>query len=245
MFTSLHFVRGRIRCVNPFSESWRRAFSFRSLLLITLCVLGSSPGFGQNSKDFTPSYYVGAGGGTSFGAVYFFPTVNQDIHMGYIGGLVFGVDVEPYAGMRMEINYNRRGWVERFEAERKLNYSKSLEYIEVPLMSHFYYRAGSVGFFLNVGPQIGLRIGEHTERSGSGFTEQELRRIDQALGDKFMWGLAGGPGFFVRLGKLGQLELDARAFFNFSTVYPIGRSEPYGRANEFGGYVKLNYFYRF
>ncbi len=241
MSTLLQCVWGKALCARAFS--FRRRVH-RSLLLVVLLCGMAGLGFAQQSKNFAPVFYAGIGGGASANMVYFFPAVKQYPLMDGMGGVIFGVDVESFAGLRVEVNYIRRGWKERFDAKRSLHYSKTLSYVELPLMSHFYIPFGGVKLLFNLGPQFGFRLSEQTSRSADGFSDTELKKMEQRTIGQFAWGITAGSGLSLSLGRVGTIELEARGYFNFSSIYPTTQRDIYGRANEFGGYAKINYLYR-
>ena len=99
--------------------------------------------------------YIGLNGGMAASTVNFNPKVSQSFLIGYTGGLVFRQISQKSLGFQAELNYMQRGW-----QESDGNYSRQLNFIELPIMTHFNF-GKKFRFFFNIGPKLGYLISEN------------------------------------------------------------------------------------
>ena len=110
----------------------------------------------------TPEYYLGFHGGVSASSVIFNPKVEgmspitKGCVLGGNGGLVFRYAGHKYCALQTELNYVHRGWAEKNDSLGR--YSRSLHYIEIPLLMHINAGSEKGKWFFNLGPQIGYCI---------------------------------------------------------------------------------------
>ena len=126
------------------------------LLLSFLLICGAS--LAQPRLRF-PEVYVGAHVGAMASTMIFKPTI-QGVGLSNIlitpnAGLVFRYAGHKVCAVQVELNYKQRGWKEVLD---NVNYTRQLDYIELPLLMHLYFGGKHVRGFLNLGPQIGYCI---------------------------------------------------------------------------------------
>ena len=148
-----------------------------------------------------PELYVGVHGGVMASTVMLKPSVaNIDIMQSPLspnGGIVFRYAGHKVCAIQAEINYMQRGWNETITSTAQpIEYYRTLDYIEVPLLMHLYFGKERFRAFLNLGPQIGYCFRDAATELPSFITQPQYQPIDK----HFDWGLAGGLGF--RLGIL-------------------------------------------
>ncbi len=196
------------------------------------------------NKKFEPKLYIGASAGANGSRMLFLPSVRQSLMISPMAGAIFRVDTESFAGIQVELNYSGQGWKEKFEGEQVgLAYERRLHYIEMPLLSHLYYKSSKVKLFLNIGPKIGYQFASAATQLGEGFTETQLKRYAMEIKRRFEWGLAVGPGLSFDAGKLGLLELEGRFFYGFSDIFPNRQQDFYKQSSEMVYTLKLNYLF--
>jgi len=186
----------------------------RNLFLITLVVLSVSA-FAQARLD-KPEIYIGANVGVTESMVQFSPTVSQNFLQGYNGGLVFRYIAEKNVGMQAELNYSQRGWKESSGL-----YTRQLNYIELPFMTHIYV-GRKARFFINLGPKISYLISEKTLLNLT-TNSTEVQQITPAQ-HPFDYGLCGGLGFMFNIkGKVFQV--DSRANYSLGDVFSSAKTD--------------------
>ena len=186
-------------------------------LLITLSVALSA----QVRLD-KPEMYIGVNGGITESMVMFTPAITQGFLMGFNGGVVFRYIAEKNVGVQAELNFSQRGWKEASGL-----YTRQLNYIELPFMTHIYIGHKN-RFFFNLGPKISYLISEKTLLNTTvGSTEtQQITAIQHP----FDYGLCTGLGYLVNIkGKIFQL--DTRANYSLSDVFADTKRDVFSTSN--------------
>ena len=96
---------------------------------------------GVRAQDkFKQELSLGASFGTTFSKVSFAQTkVQQKMKMGYTGGLSLRWITEKNLGLQAELNFTQHGWDEKFEDQPQYKYSRTINYIELPILTHIYF----------------------------------------------------------------------------------------------------------
>lgn len=146
----------------------------------------------QTSQEaFSQAISIGVKGGMTASRFTFVPSVRQRLHTGPIAGIAVRYDVERGASLQVELNYRRGGWQERYDS-LQTRYSRHLDYLELPLLTHLYLSAGDMRFFLNAGPFFGYLLGESATSSGeANMSSLDITRHGIAARDRLFWGLGG------------------------------------------------------
>jgi len=103
----------------------------RKLLILVLIFISAS--LSAQVRLDKPEMYIGVNLGVTESMVLFNPAIPQGFLMGYNGGIVFRYIAEKNVGMQAELNFSQRGWTESSGL-----YSRQLNYIELPFMTHIY-----------------------------------------------------------------------------------------------------------
>lgn len=212
-----------------------RKYLYTLALGLTLC----SVLLGQQKKPFRQSWWIGAKGGVQFSRFLFVPSIRQHTHFGQRGGIALRFEVERGASAQLEVNYMRTGWKVRFDDANKA-YQRNLTYIEVPLLAQLYLGNGPARIFVNAGPIVGYNLDEDTQQTEAVGNTSYQRRVE----NKLFWGLGGGPGLSVILGKHNRLELEGRFTYGFGDIWPNQRKDDYGQSAEMIFGFTFNYFFR-
>ncbi|MCE5206200.1 MAG: PorT family protein [Porphyromonadaceae bacterium] len=204
-------------------------------LTIILTALSIFSAYTQKKEVFKSEFYMGVGGGAMSTSIDFMPTVQQSSMKGVHGGISARYISEKHLGLITELNYAQRGWTEEFNAEQDFSYSRTLNYLEIPFMTHVYFGKKS-RFIINAGPQISILLNDNAKMSQSladdvaqrqaadpnariGYQYSpfsELRRVD--------YGLIGGAGIELQTG-IGAIDLEGRYYFGLGDVFENRRSK--------------------
>ena len=138
-----------------------------------------------------PEIYLGANVGVTESMVAFKPTVSQGYLLGYNGGIVFRYIAEKNVGMQAELNYSQRGWT-----EKSGKYTRQLNYIELPFMTHIYIGKKN-RVFLNIGPKISYLISAK-ELVNDTITSTATQH-KTFVQNPFDYGLCAGLGFLFNV----------------------------------------------
>lgn len=168
--------------------------------------------------------YVGAHAGALASMYRFSEKVTQDWKhpfLGVNGGLVFRYAGHKVCGFQVEVNYMQRGWY-----ETNIDYTRQLDYIEVPFLMHLYFGKRARGF-INLGPQVGYCIRSVAKNTpspydamvASGKATSKTAHQYANVEAPFDWGLAGGVGFYYRSKYAGVYQLEARFNWSFGNTF--------------------------
>ncbi len=205
----------------------------------------------QSKSPFKRKLHFGVKG-IAIGSKYdFVPSVPQQLFKGGGTGIFTRFDVERGASMQLELNYTITGWKEFYEERPDLSYSKAIHTINMPLLTHLYLASKKgIRIFLNVGPILGYHFAEQnslqdppTKDGGSNFTNFGKYRHETPIQHKLFWGLCGGPGISIPVGKHHRLEFEGRYTFGFGDIWANKRQDPYGLSAERRYSLSFNYCY--
>ena len=164
-----------------------------AVLLLTVWALPGSAQIGEQRHNLA----VGFNGGININSVSFSPTVRQKNLMGINGGLTMRYISEKYfsmiCGAQVELNFSQHGWSEFDEDHPELEYTRTMNYVEIPLLAHLAFgKDRGVQFFIHAGPQIGFFISDTRKKNDAweNFTTPEQH--DKDVENKFDYGITGG-----------------------------------------------------
>lgn len=203
-------------------------------------------------KEFRPEWSVGVGFGPTFSSVDFQPRVNTSSKMQYHGGVAVRYISENHLGLIAELNYSQQGWDETWkENPSGFEYSRQLNYLELPIMTHIYF-GDKIRFIFNIGPKVGYLMSESEKISNSladylssgeasqyTLTYQYYRKADK----KVDYGLIAGMGLEFRTG-LGNFTLEGRYSFGLGDIYNSKRSDVFTRSANRVISAKLTYYFK-
>lgn len=222
-----------------------------SLLLVSIAF--SAFIFAQK-EEFSRELYLGFGGGALMSSVDFMPSVLQKNNIGIHAGVSAKYITEKHLGLLLELNYAQRGWMEEFEDNPDFAYNRTLNYIEVPFMTHVYF-GNKVRFVFNAGPQIGFLIGNSATMSDvlkqyvDDMKESTDIKVGVQYGDKlkkFDYGLIGGGGLELKT-PAGNFQLEGRYYFGLGDILENRKSKEnyyYSRSANRIIEIKLSYYFK-
>ena len=188
----------------------------------------------QQNNDFKPKFMLGLGGGPVFTSVDFAPTIPQSTNQGLSAGISVKYISEKHLGVLAELNYTQRGWTEDFSELPKNpdhSYSRTLDYIELPLMTHIYF-GNKVKFIVNVGPQISYMLADKAKMNNalSAYIDEVLEKDPEfpigiqykSINSKFDYGLLGGLGVEFDT-PVGSFNLEGRYYFGLGDSFESSR----------------------
>jgi len=182
-----------------------------------------------------PEMYVGASVGVTESMVMFNPAILQDYLMGFNGGFVFRYIAEKNVGMQAELNFSQRGWVEKSGL-----YSRQLNYIELPFMTHIYVGKKN-RVFLNFGPKISYLISEKVLTNKTGITP-DLQQIIP-IQHPFDYGGCAGLGLLFNI-KGRIIQLDTRVNYSLSNIFDDQKKDYFTNSNNFNASLNLAWLFQ-
>lgn len=222
-------------------------------LLLALACLSAMPAMAQLGEE-RRNLAIGVNGGMNMSKVDFSPSIKQKSLNGMSMGVTARYISEKYfkmiCGIQMELNYSQRGWNEKIEDGSGNSYTRTMNYLEIPLLAHLAFGKDAldrgVRFFVNMGPQFGLFLNESEEMSENwdpssrpnGVTQQYGKMVEK----KFDYGILGGAGLEVSTG-IGHFLLEGRYYYGLSDFYKSTKKDEFGRSGHSYMGVRLTYLF--
>ena len=196
-------------------------------------------------------FAVGFSGGTTLSSVGFTPSVPQKSLTGFTAGLTGRINMGKSVGLQLELNYAQQGWKENFDDLEDENgvagtfshyqYSRLLNYIQLPLYTRIRFGGKKVVSFIHLGPQIGYMIGESTKENLNGAQPGRVNaQHEMPVQKRFEWGLSGGGGIEIRTG-IGYFILEGRYLYSLGDIYKTRREDFFSKASGQTITIKLSY----
>ena len=131
-------------------------------------------------------------------------------------------------------------------------YSRTVNYIQVPLMAHLAWGREQKGFafFVNLGPQFGIYMSESTKTNFNFSDRNAADRVNpvcaqdtMAVENKFDYGIAAGAGIEFSHPKVGHFLLEGRYYYGLGNIYGDSKRDYFGSSNFGTITVKLAYLF--
>ncbi len=225
-------------------------FLRKLIIPAALCALSLSA-----QTHYEGNFFLGAKGGMSLSRVQFNPSVKQGWLPGVVAGLTCRYIEEDHFGLIAELNFEQRGWKENFEDTPQFAYSRTLNYLQIPVLAHIYFGSRRAHFFVNAGPEIGFKLSDSAKATGfipeeaastPGFPLQgrETEQLTLPCSSTVDFGISGGLGMEYFLNSRHSLNLEARFYYGLGNIMKCGRTEPFSAANTMSVMVTLGYSFR-
>lgn len=146
-------------------------------------------------------------------------------------------------GIQAELNFTQHGWEEKFEEKPQYKYSRTVNYMELPFLTHIHFGSKRVRVFVNLGPKIGYALSESTESNLNGENPNANRPDEQhtmEVQKKFDWGLCGGPGIELRTG-IGSFLLEGRYYYALGDMFNSRKGDTFSKSSSQIISAKLTY----
>lgn len=227
--------------------SYLRCMAIAAITVVA--VAGSSDIHAQ--AHYNSRVSLGVKAGADISRMFFNPSVKQDFKPGAMAGLMFRYVEESHFGLIAEANFIQRGWKENFE-DAPFEYSRTLDYIQIPVLAHIYFgRRGK--FFINVGPEIGVRLSDKANsnfdvlqadklpdfpkyHSVLQYTEPVTQRVD--------YGICVGLGGEFSINPRNSLILEARFYYGLGNLFGSSRKDNFNGSNSMALEFTLGYWLR-
>jgi hypothetical protein len=220
-----------------------------ALLLLLPTMLAAQIGEHRNTLS------VGVNGGYNLTSIRFTPKVVQGMHGGLTGGLSMRYTVEKYfstiASIAAEVNFSQMGWIEDIrdiDDQPVINavtglpeeYSRTISYIQVPLLAHLAWGRENKGvnFFVNAGPQFGVYLSESTTTNFDWATRNTSDRANtivaqdtMSVENKFDYGIALGVGMEYAHPAVGRFLIEGRYYYGLGNIYGDSKRDYFGSSN--------------
>lgn len=185
--------------------------------------------FGQ--EEFRPYIGIGFHGGLNSAIVDFEPSIDQSAINVYAAGIILNYIAEKNVGLQTELNFVQRGWQD--ENDSLGSYSRTMNFIEIPLLTHIYIGSKFFRVTAELGPYIAFNQGFSEEYAASLIPDDPYpdsivlgyrNYYGQDIDSKLDYGFIGGGGIGV-ITKFGEFQLKVRytkSLINIFEPYPVG-----------------------
>ena len=222
------------------------------ILLVVAC-FSAMPAMAQLGEE-RRNLAIGINGGMNMSKVDFSPSIKQKSLNGMSMGVTARYISEKYfkmlCGIQVELNYSQRGWNENIEDGSENTYSRTMNYLEIPLLAHLAFGKDAmdrgVRFFINAGPQFGLFLRESEKMSDNWDTSARPNGVIYQYGkmveNKFDYGIVGGAGLELST-SIGHFLLEGRYYYGLSDFYKSTKKDEFGRSGHSYIGIRLAYLY--
>ena len=231
--------------------------------ILSIVPVAMTAQIGEHRNDLA----IGFNGGLNMSSVSFTPKVSQAKLNGITGGLsvryVCEKDFSTVCSLYGEINYSQMGWKEDIVDVNDMpvintatglpeEYSRTVNYIQVPLMAHLAWGREQKGFafFVNLGPQFGIYMSESTKTNFDFSDRNAADRVNpvcaqdtMAVENKFDYGIAAGAGIEFSHPKVGHFLLEGRYYYGLGNIYGDSKRDYFGSSNFGTITIKLAYLF--
>lgn len=201
-------------------------------------------------RFYAPNLTIGAKAGVALSEMSFSPSVKQSFRPGVTMGVTARYTEEKHFGIIAELLFTQKGWNENFEGA-PYQYGRTLNYIEMPILTHIFFGSRRIKGFFNLGPQIGYMLSDKISTNLTPW--QDLpevvspRQTDQMWMDvqnRFDYGICGGIGGEYRLTPKQSILLEGRFYFGLGNIFHDGKADTFSASRSMTIQVTAAYLFR-
>lgn len=198
--------------------------------------------------------HVGGKAGATLSSISFSPSVEQAMTPGFTMGVSFRYAEERHVGLLAEFNIAQRGWKESFEDGEPFEYTHTLTYLEIPLMTHIFFGSQRFKGFINLGPEVSYMIGnsissnfDYANIANVPDFPSQYRMTEQMSMDiknKFDYGITAGLGMEYKLNRKHSITLEGRYYFGLGNIFASSKKDVFDASRHSSIMVTLGYQFR-
>lgn len=207
-------------------------------------------------REYSPNFSIGAKAGATLSSMSFSPEVHQSMLQGLTMGFVARYTEEKLFGLIGEVNITQRGWKEDFARDEapEFQYSRTLTYVQIPLMTHIYFGSRRVKGFFNLGPEMGFMMSDkikanfdyHNYKSVEGFPMgyRTNEQLSKEIENKFDYGIAGGAGIEFFINRRNSIMIEGRYYFGLGNIFKDSKRDFFAASRGSSIEITLAYLFR-
>ncbi|MEA3462269.1 MAG: porin family protein, partial [Bacteroidota bacterium] len=171
-----------------------------------------------NQNLFVPESYLGIKLGGNLSRIDAKPTIPQELNFGFTGGITYKYISQKSLGIQLEINYMQVGWTESLDSPN--SYSRRLDYIQIPFMTHVNTGKRKTKFVFNLGPYISFLV---SEKEFPDLTDEaeEQDYYYESIDNNVEFGVCFGIGISQHT-SIGLFQLEARVNQSLTNIFTSG-----------------------
>lgn len=185
---------------------------------------------------YKPHIWIGGRAGATLSRMSFSPAVKQSWALGSTGAVTFRYSEEKLFGLIAELGWAQRGWKENYE-EHPFDYTRSITYVNLPILTHIYFGSRRFKCFINLGPEFGLYLSDKITanfdyKNPAAVPDYPRNRRTEQLSmpvtGKFDYGICASIGFEFYLQPRHSVALETRYYFGLGNIYPATKADIFG-----------------
>lgn len=237
--------------VNTYHSYFR--YNMNKICVLLLSVVMGVHVLHAQDYHYEGNIFVGGHAGMTVSRTFFNPTVPQGMKMGGMAGVTLRYIEETHFGLIAELNFEQRGWKEDFK-ETDFRYSRTLNYLQIPVLAHIYFGSPKAHFFINAGPEIGFMIGDSYSAnfnpeqinniSNFPITGRQIAQLTLPCEPTIDFGISAGLGAEFFINSRHSVTLEGRFYYGLGNTLKCGRTETFSSANAMSVMVNLGYWFR-
>lgn len=205
-------------------------------------------------RKYSPDLAVGGKAGATLSMMSFSPKVTQGLLPGFMAGVTMRYTEEKLFGLIVELNLEQRGWSEKYDPGYDFHYTRTLTYLQLPLLTHIRFGSDRVKAFVNIGPEIGFMLGSSVNANfdwknlsavpgypGGYRTSQQLA---MEISNRFDYGISAGIGLELILRKRHSLMLEGRYYYGLGNIFPASKKDYFSASRGMSIEITAAYLFR-
>lgn len=225
----------------------------RLLMALTAMVIGVVSAYSQ--RTYEPNFAIGGKAGATLSMMSFSPKVSQDFLPGFMAGVTVRYTEEKFFGLIVELNIEQRGWKEKYPPEySEFQYSRTLTYLQLPLLTHIRFGSNRVKGFVNLGPEVGVMIGDRVSANfdygnigtvaGYPTLHRTNAQLAMAVSNRFDYGISAGAGLEIIARDKHSFMLEGRFYYGLGNIFPAARKDYFSASRGMSIEVTAAYLFR-
>lgn len=205
-------------------------------------------------RKYSPDLAVGGKAGATLSMMSFSPKVTQGLLPGFMAGVTMRYTEEKLFGLIVELNLEQRGWSEKYDPGYDFHYTRTLTYLQLPLLTHIRFGSERMKAFVNIGPEIGFMLGSSVNANfdwknlsavpgypGGYRTSQQLA---MEISNRFDYGISAGIGMELILRKRHSIILEGRYYYGLGNIFPASKKDYFSASRGMSIEITAAYLFR-
>lgn len=222
-----------------------------SLLALLLVLAGCSQLSAQ--KRIPREVHLGVIGGANLSEYTLYPRVTQKLTQGYTGGVAVRYIEETLFGLQAELLLTQRGFTDYYEQHQDWQFSRTLTYVEVPVMAHIYFKVGDKHeVIVDMGPKLGFYLSDNVMdqmpadfgQIGSETETYTSEHHSLAVTKKFDYGIQAGLGYEFKFSDKMSMQLQGRYYYGLGNIWPDTKADIFEQSSNQSIQIVMSLWWR-
>lgn len=207
-------------------------------------------------REYSLNFSIGGRVGATLSQMSFTPEVHQKLSTGMTMGVAARYTEEKIFGLIGEINITQRGWAEDFahDGAPQFDYTRTLTYVSIPLLTHIYFGSQKFRGFINLGPEVSFLISNSVDANfdyknykdipdfPQGYRTNE--QLNKPIERNFDYGITGGAGIEFIIKRRHSFMLEGRYYFGLGNIFKDSKRDFFAASRNNSIEIALKYMIR-